>query len=220
MPFEIPPEHNAAVAKMVTMPKSSVDALITALKDVPLSSDTDDIAKRISPQLPAFTVNELESALDSLYDLYFIRELAGVPRSAFLDDFMEGLQNRSDFGVRTEDLPKLRNRFERLLNIESFNILSKAKRLQRNGERLYCDAKILSDVRPVFREKPTARPTEAVITHTLMLAYHEGGEHKELHVVLDRIDLELLKGVIDRAEAKDKTLRLFLKESNVSDLGV
>lgn len=134
--------------------------------------------------------------LDSLYDLYFIRELAGIPKNVFLDDFMDSLERTDQMEIKKDDLPKLRVKFERLLNIESLNLLSKAKRLQRDGERLYCDAKILSDIRPVFRDRPTVRPNGAVITHTLMLGYHEGGEHKEFHVVLDRIDLELLKDVI------------------------
>lgn len=220
MPFQIPAEHVAAVAKMTAMPKSSVDALITALKDAPLSADTDEIATRIGSRIPGISVAELETVLDSLYDLYFIRELAGVPKGVFLEDFMDGLQRADQLGIRKEDLQKLRGKFDRLLNIESFNLLSKAKRLQRDGERLYCDVKILSDVRPVFRDRPTLRPAGAVITHTLMLGYHEGGEHKEFHLVLDRVDLDDLRDAINRAEAKDNTLRRLLSEQRLANLGV
>lgn len=220
MPFQIPTEDIAAVATMTKMPKTSVDALISALKDAPYTADTDEIAEQISARVPGVDVNELESILDSLYGLYFVRELSGVPKAVFLDDFINGLEAAPVFDVNREDIPKLRAKFERLLNIEIFNVLSKAKRLQRDGERLYCDAKILSDIRPVFRDKPTSRPAGAVVTHTLMLAYHEGGEHKEFHVVLDRIDLDELLEVISRAQTKDKTLRNLLSEERLSDLGV
>ena len=114
----------------------------------------------------------------------------------------------------------LPERFEKLLNINLLNTLSKAGRLQRDGERLYCDAKILSDIRPVFGPKPTVMPPGAVVTHTLRIGYHEGGDHKEFYVILDADDLEALKNTVTRAEAKDKVLRQLLKTAKLSDLGV
>jgi hypothetical protein len=92
--------------------------------------------------------------------------------------------------------------------------------LQRDGERLYCEAKIISDIRPVFGAKPTARPIGAVVTHMLKCAYHEVGEHREFHVVLDGIDLELLADVVHRALLKDRTLRSLLEEMRLPDLGI
>jgi hypothetical protein len=92
--------------------------------------------------------------------------------------------------------------------------------LQRDGERLYCDAKILSDIRPVFGDKPTVRPVGAVVTHTLRIGYHLGGDHREFHIILDVQDLEALKVAVDRAQAKDKTLRALLKDIKLPDLGI
>jgi hypothetical protein len=106
----------------------------------------------------------------------------------------------------------------RLMSIEVLNTVSKAARLQRDGERLYCNAKILSDIRPVFSHDPTLRPLGAVLTHTLKIGFHEGGEHQEFHVVLDVDDLLALSEVIYRAQAKDKTLRKLLKESKLTSL--
>ncbi len=45
------------------------------------------------------------------------------------------------------------------------------------------------------------------VINTLKLGYHEGGEHREFHIVLDCVDLEALGSVINRAQAKDATLR-------------
>jgi hypothetical protein len=72
----------------------------------------------------------------------------------------------------------------------------------------------------VFDSKPTSRPVGAVVTHTLKLGYHETGEHKEFNVILDCIDLNFLREIIDRAQAKDRTLRGLLKEAHLADLGV
>jgi hypothetical protein len=134
---------------------------------------------------------------------------------------MEGFQNVPELAVEKSEIPKLRKKFEKLLNNETFNLLSKAKRLQRDGERLYCDAKIISDMRPVFGAEPTIRPTGAVVTHTLKIIYHKGeGAHGECHIILDSIDLDALSSIISRAQAKDRTLRNLLKEIRLSDLGL
>ena len=220
MPLQIPIEDIPALKTIRALPNASVDALIKALRSASPSSDTDEIAKGIADQISSISASELESVLDTLYDLYSIRELSGVDRDTFLKDFLEGFQNQPELAVDGKETHKLRSKFEKLLNVEKFNLLSKAKRLQRDGERLYCEAKIISDIRPVFGAKPTARPTGAVVTHTLKLAYHEMGEHKEFHIVLDGIDLGLFADVIHRALLKDETLRSLLKEMRLPDLGV
>jgi len=220
MPFQIPKDDIEAVRTLARMPNATVGALIAALKTVPLTADTDEIAKRIADQVSPLTPKQLEAVLDALYGFYFIRELSGVPRPTFLRDFIDGLCDAPELKIDKTEIPKLTAKFEKLLNIDTFNALSKAKRLQRDGERLYCDAKIVSDIRPVFGSKPTSRPAGAVITHSLKLGYHEGGEHKEFHVVLDRIDLDRFSDIVERAQAKDRVLRGLLKETQLADLGV
>ncbi len=221
MKFEIQKEDIAAIAAIKAMSDASVDALVSNLKSVPPTIDTEKVGKRIAKHVPSTTATQLEAVLDTLYGLYYVRELAGVERSTFLDDFMEGFQNVPELAGEKSEVPKLRGKFEKLLNIDSFNLLSKAKRLQRDGERLYCDAKIISDIRPVFGTAPTDRPVGAVVTHTLKIGYHEGEErHREVHIILDSVDLDALSGIISRAQAKDRTLRDLLKEIRLSDLGM
>jgi len=85
---------------------------------------------------------------------------------------------------------------------------------------LYCDAKILSDIRPVFGDDLSEGPISAVITHTLKLAYHEGGEHKEFFIVMDQQDLITLFEVIDRAHEKEQALTGLLQKSGIPRLGI
>ena len=82
------------------------------------------------------------------------------------------------------------------MDIEALKTIAKAARLQRDGERLYCTGKTLSDIRPVFGTDPAARPLGTVLTHTLKIAYHQGSERLEFHVILDSTDLEELAEAI------------------------
>jgi hypothetical protein len=135
---------------------------------------------------------------------------------------MDGIRESSypELNVENIDFDSLREKVEKLLNVHKLKVISKATRLQLDGERLYCESKILSDIRPVFDDDPEVDPIGAVITHTLKLGYHIGREHKEFHIVLDADDLESLKSVIDRAYAKNQTLRVLLRKKNLPNLGV
>ena len=219
MPLNIPPEDRGAIAAISALSSSSLEQFIAALKAAPPVSNAEEMAEHIAKQVPTISGEKLASVLDTLYALYYIRDLSGVSPSTFLDDLMEGISKSIGLKQGAKNAAKLRSLFERVLSIDSLNTVSKAARLQRDGERLYCTAKILSDIRPVFGSDPTVRPMGAVLTHTLKLGYHEGKEHKEFHVVLDSDDLESLADAVQRARLKDKTLLNLLREAKLSNLG-
>jgi hypothetical protein len=54
----------------------------------------------------------------------------------------------------------------------------------------------------------------------LKVRYHEGEgkEHREFHVVLDSSELDDLGDIIQRAQAKDKSLRELLKSAELPSL--
>ncbi len=198
---------------------SSLEQLISALKAAPPISNAEEMAEYVAERIPSIPLEKTAAVLRTIYSLYYIRELAGVSRATFLDDLIEGISRDARFKLSAKDAAKLRTVFEKILDIDSLNIVSKAARLQRDGERLFCTAKILSDIRPVFSVDPSLRPAGAVLSHTLKLGYHEGKEHREFHVVLDSEDVEALAEVVERARAKDKTLRDVLKGAKLPNLG-
>jgi hypothetical protein len=219
MALEIPEEDSGSIATLKAFPPASLERFVAALKSAPLTTDPKEMAAHVARQVPSIPSEQLERVIDTLYTLYYIRDLSGVKHSRFINDLMAGIQNSPHLQTPSKGLSKLRTALEKLLDIDTLNTISKAARLQRDGERLYCVAKVLSDVRPVFKNDPAAQPIGAVLTHTLKVGYHEGREHKEFHVILDSDDLTALGEVVRRAEAKDKSLREFLKNAGLPNLG-
>ncbi len=223
MPLQIPSPYASPIAKIVKLSNEAVEELIRALAAAPVSRDAKDATANIAQAVPSISVEDLGGIVDALYALYRVMEFSDSQMPVFVSDLVEGIRRISHpdlAGTRLDDLGGLRERFERLLSIGRLKALSKAFRLQREGERLYCEAKVLSDMRPVFEGDGSIRPDHAVITHTLKIEYHEGAEHREFFVVLDNEDLVALRGVIERATLKDATLRRLLKEANLQDLGL
>jgi hypothetical protein len=218
MALRIPEEDTPAISAIQTFSPRSIDGLISAINSAPLTADLGILAKSIAPKVPGIPAGRLRHVLETLYTLYYIRETSGVNPETFLEDLVDSIQH-SSAKVPKKNIEKLRSLFRKLLDINAFNTVSKAGRLQRDGERLYCDAKILSDIRPVFRSSPADRPIGAVVTHTLKMGYHEGSDHKEFYLILDSDDLVALSSLVARAMAKDKTLRDLLANVKLADLG-
>lgn len=216
MPLTVPADDLAKIIKICRLPDTSFEELIAVLRMAPVLPEPKDLALQIADKVPSFAIEDLVDIVSVLYSLFYVREFSGVSRARFLTDLMEEVQGALP---DTAAWPSARARLKALLEIETLNTLSKAMGLQRDGERLYCDSKILSDIRPVFLSDASTRPHGAVITHTLKIGYHEGKEHKEFFVVLDMEDLEELRDVIERAHVKSQTLSGLLKDAKLSDLG-
>jgi hypothetical protein len=223
MPLKIPREDVPAIVSICELSEETTEQLVSALASSPIASESAKLATDIAPRVPSVPIEDLTRIVDVLYSLYHVREFSEVNPERFLDDVIDGIVESglcSNSPERPDQSARIRSRFQALLNIATLNTLSKAVGLQRDGERLYCEAKIISDIRPIFTDDASSRPVAAVITHTLKLSYHEGGGHKIFYVVLDGPDLESFQAIIERALEKDGTLRNLLDEAKVPELGM
>jgi hypothetical protein len=220
MALRIPEQHIRPLLKICSLSEESADQLIGALSSAKVETDPSEMIVRVSESVPNIPLEDLSDIIRTVYALYPVRELSEVADEQFLDDLIIGIQRSERNNVHVPVIGDgIRDRLRKLLDITSLRILSKAINLQRDGDNLYCEAKILSDVRPVFSED-VGQPMCAVVTHTLKLGYHKGGRHKEIFLVLDRADLGTLQEVLRRAAEKDRELRIFLGKSNIPALGV
>lgn len=226
MALKIPAEEIPAIVKMCNLPESAIDELVAALSSSTVVPDSEEMAAQVASSVPSIPIQDLTTILDTLYSLYHIREMSEVSPQRFLHDLVHGIRSaRSkelEAAIKTLGGTRpIRDRFQKLLTIDALSAVSKAVALQRSGEHLFCEAKILSDIRPVFPvgDAPV-RPTGAVVTHTLKLSYHEEGEHKTFFLIFDSDDLEQLRKTIKRAQDKDKILRSLLKDAKLSELGI
>src|SRR5205823_3862844 len=78
----------------------------------------------------------------------------------------------------------------------SLEVLLKAGPLRFERQHVLEDARILTDIRPIFDDEIEARPVAALITHELRLSYMQAEEHKEFLVALSSTQLDKLRQAI------------------------
>src|SRR5262249_11812011 len=98
---------------------------------------------------------------------------------------------------------------------ESIGITAKALSVMLDHARVFGNARILTDFRPVFRSNPNKPPAAAVIVHTLKIEYREDHEMKEFFVALDSLDIARLEELIKRAKLKEVALNKSLSSSKI-----
>lgn len=210
---------------MVALSEPELEAFVAALTAAPLSAHVErsaEAAEAIVERLPSVPAEAVTQMVATLFVLYAVRAQADVGVSEFTSDLIEAMQQSGNSGLAVPEgsLAAVRTRLSRLLEIEPLATMSKAVGLSTDYPRTFCDARILTDLRPVFSTDPAARPVGAVVAHTLKIEYHDSSGHEEFFVALDSADISTLQNALERAVSKAKSLASLLKESNLPEINL
>jgi len=153
---------------------------------------------------------------EALFAMYLVKSSQDLPVDEFAQRVADALEILPDPDLRLASGEKesFKEKLATLLRSEIFVGASKVADLQTESEHIFCHARILTDLRPVFGTDVEKGPRAVMVTHNLKIAFHLSGRKgdQDFYVMLDASDLADLKRVISRAEAKAKTLRAIIRE--------
>lgn len=163
------------------------------------------------PAIRGVSSEDARGIMSTLRSLYGVREYVEAPVEEFVSDLCETLREHKE--LSDMDAPRIGARFVRLFRIKPLEVVAKAMTLNFEHDRRFCTGRIITDARPVFGEDVTESPQAIIIYHMLKLSYHQTGveDVRDIYIALRPRDLEELRGLIDRAEAKEKSLRTALE---------
>ena len=112
---------------------------------------------------------------------------------------------------------RLRAFLKAALPINSVRVTAKAWTLMVEEERNLHEARIVSDLRPIFGDDVDEGPAAWLIVHSLKLTVHEGRDLREIFVGIDAADLEDLANLLEREAKKTRALRESLAKTGVPE---
>ena len=133
-----------------------------------------------------------------------------------LDELIADLLSASELGLDEHEMKSLASLIKPIVSCHPLRVLAKSLSLLRAYDSLFLDAKIVTDIRPVFGEDVTEGPEAAVLAHLLDIDILRSGEKESIHMVLEHDDLLNIRNVIDRAIAKSTSLKETLKAAGIS----
>lgn len=105
-----------------------------------------------------------------------------------------------------------------LLNIRPLSMKWKARQLHIDHENIFCNVKILTDLRPVFDVDAADGPAGFVMAHILKLGYHHSGKHTNLFIAMDKVDIDNLIHNLQRAKEKATSLSATISSKSGIDI--
>jgi len=204
--LEIPERYVAGVCKILRLDDKAVEEIRSSLeREGQSDAAPNDVRSKMSR-----AVSDLE-IMEALLSLYAVKSSRELPTEEFAVAVCAAAERQaSDCRKLTPDeQTRSKGILIKLLNIDSIGTLTKAFDLQTSDERIFCEARIFTDLRPVFGPDIPQGPKGLVIIHHLKLSYHQPGTNRRwnFYVSLDAEDLAALHKVIERAEQKAGALR-------------
>ena len=210
--LNVPERYRPAFSMIVKLPDASFDELASALQRAPLFANSKELAAWVAPEVKSIAAQDISRSIEALTSLYRVRLRLDASPEQIARDVVGSMRDEDDpaLQVADENRASVTDRLSKLLGLESLNVIeTKAQELKSEYEHEFCDVRIFTDVRPVFRSNVADAPDTMLLVYVLKLGYHDAheGRHREFYVSLDAGDLASLKEAIERAETKAKSIK-------------
>src|SRR6266851_7948328 len=171
--IRIPEGVRPALPKLARLEASAAKKLESAVQQVDPSPDQRQFVRQVQRRLPASSRARAADIIEAALSLAIGREYVGVP----IDDFAARVASNEALKMSSEARSTLRSRLANLLEVRSLQITAKAISLGYERDNTFIDARIVSDVRPVFTDVVTEGPAAAGIVHHLRIHHFDGTRH-------------------------------------------
>jgi len=141
----------------------------------------------------------------------------GLSEEDFINDIIIPSIKSSIIEIDIDD--EIKSFFINILRMDkSVGIYAKNVYLTFENLNLFFNARIISDLRYLFYSDISKLPNYALIQHTLKISYSKNREIKEKFFSFNLEQLNELKDLINRAIAKESTIKKLSKQNNLKIL--
>lgn len=178
------------------------------------------LSQACSPTLDGTRAAQL---VDSLMAIAVIARLNRVSDEELAEAVAAALEtdpasNALGNGLDPSQVRALKFRLVQLLETTVFERLTKAQDIFTETDQTFLDARIITDIRPVYGDNPDDGPSGVVVVHNLRLRYFREGQERSFSVALRIRDLDELGQVINRAQRKAISFHNLIKDLDLSSI--
>ena len=215
------PKHNYnGLAKLLHVSDEQLQKLFSVFEEqTPTLSHEKYLAHVI--QKVDFDPDDVAEMLDVMITLYSVRFSINLDIPDFVDVLCRALEDTGFEPLIPDngDWSLFRNRLTTFLSFsQSIGIVSKSSFIFFQHTNIFQEARIFTDVRPVFDSDLEETPVGGLVVHKLKITYMQSGEQQEIFLALGADDIRAIREVLDRAELKEKSISNFLKASSILTL--
>ena len=209
--LRIPESQREDLRLVLSLDDIQTEALVRALDEATLA-DPSGLADGAS--VPNADAVKVLKAINALRILVGVREHENTDLPTFVTVLIEALSGDEELSsIVGQDTEGARARLTKLLKSAEFSVGMKAYELGHTFERELYGVKVITDLRPVFRDSVSEPPAGVIIVHTLEIEYHSREGHEALFLAVPEERLRDLQNAVARALQKSETLQMALKDT-------
>lgn len=215
----IPEEYVEGFVELNNVDTKTFNSIIEGLSVSKLSHSIKSLADRVSnvTSIPYKSIEEIFFSVGSL--AAFIEK--GISSKDIVESVCIAIKEDGELDFKTpEEKEKFAFRLLSLIETKQLFYAFKANDIIGEYKNVFLQARVISDIRPVFSDKLEDSPEVGLIVHNLHIHYKadEEGAHKDIFLALDAKDIEMLKNALIRAEKKEKSLQSIFDKANMINL--
>ena len=214
----IPKQQIAVIRKLSELTDSQFSDLLKGLNEIEASLSSDDFSRHLYEKVQTIPKGDIESIVGMLCGIYPAKENNNKTASQIAADIKDTLEEEKPPNIALDKASLIEDRVNKLLSVDkAIAVTAKAYDVVTEHQNLFSNARIFSDIRPVFSTDADS-VSAAVVIHTLNISYQQAGDRKDFYAALDKSDIELLKKVIERAEKKAQVLQSIIQKADITYL--
>ncbi len=220
----IPKRYKTGFELLWKMSDTAFTVLYKAIISSPLTFSPVRLADTVSSSVVDLTQKEVRNILTSVGSLIPLIERERKTSDKVIEEITEVIKEEisksNESSLDESDEGRFKQALETLIGCEQLYYAAKSVDLITEAENIFISAKTVADIRPIFSADVSATPKAGMIVHTLHLHFHFGeeAEHRDIYMAMDGNDIKALKAVIERAEAKGKSLEGLLNKTGMTKL--
>lgn len=180
-------------------------------------SPEEDLANALADYPPLGFLEDVKKAelVSSIIGAHVMRYSSGRETEELIADLTDAAQENPEFESFSRE--NFQANLEYILNIWPLQTSIKAWVLVDEYEHIFLDAKIFSEIRPIFNNELESPLRASLVMHTVKITHRKDGRREPIYITADAEDLRILKENIERALKKDAALKAIIQKN--SDFG-
>lgn len=218
--LQVPEAYVPYLAELARLSPGSLKSLLRGLRDEKLTLGLDDFAESIAKRL-SIDHTAARGIAELLSSLYLVREGLGGDTSELILALRSAIEATEKVELLPADWPAFEDALAEIFSEDSaLSLSAKALDVLTDHQRVFLHARVLTDLRPVFKSNIAEAPVAMIPVHSLKLVYRSEGVPRDFYVALDSQDVKSLLDVLQRAVSKEESLRGLVEEKGLTILEV
>jgi electron transfer flavoprotein alpha subunit len=194
-----------------------LSAIISAVTSLGPQPGIAVMAGRVA-EVGGMSEDEVRRSLYTLQSIYNVQHSLGLNAEEAVAAITEEMAKEASTEKDKEDLLKWKKAESKIVEViksitpeHALLATEKAGRVLFAHQSLLTEAKLYTDIRPVFNDRADSI-VQSVVTHVLALEYESGDAERQLLITLDASDVSALKRACQRAEQKAAVIKQAFKD--------